>query len=126
LLEGLSGTTPQASKIASAIEEGGLKVNLLGDELFEKAFRKKGGTGDSGVAFAIGESLYLRKSSASILSDAVHEGTHGLDYLRGFAGGTYQWEKRAFFFERQFQLWTGMEPEYSTVAGMLHFLYIAY
>jgi hypothetical protein len=101
-------------------------LNALGDNLFEKAWRLKGGTGDAPQAFAYGEQLFVRRNASNILSEIVHEGTHGLDYLRRFNGTVHQLEKRAFFYERQFQLAGGGSVEFSTLGEMLRFILSAY
>lgn len=35
------------------------------------------------VAMQIGDQIYVRSSSTSLISDGVHEGTHAMDYLNG-------------------------------------------
>ena len=121
LIQGLRGTTAQAERIADAIENGSLKVSLLGDDLYNQMIR--GQVGER--ASAIGNQIYLRKGASSVLSDAVHEGTHALDNISGFgfAQGQpalrYSIENRAYWYERQFQLWTNQPVEHSTVGDLL-------
>lgn len=99
---------------------------MLGDELFERWL----GEGRETVAVAVGNNIYLRRSSSSIFSDTVHEGTHARDYLDGFGLDTpktvWQWEKRAFFYERQFQLSIDMKPEFSTSRDMMFHIWSNY
>lgn len=82
------------------------------------------------VAFAVGNQIYLRRGSGSLVSDAVHEGTHALDWLRGFPDVTdadiLSLEKRAFFFERQFQRATTGTSEFTTIEEMLKFIFENY
>ena len=63
-------------------------------------------TGEGVRARAVENHLYLRSSSKSFYSDVVHEGIHGTDFLNGYGAGktktTWQWEKRAYYYERQF------------------------
>ncbi|MCA9164764.1 MAG: hypothetical protein KDA62_17355 [Planctomycetales bacterium] len=132
LADTLLGTTEQANRIGRAIKKGDIGTNLLGDELFAKAYRLYGGQGvaDDVVAFAVGNQMYLRRGSESLASDAVHEGTHALDWLRGFPDVTdadiLSLEKRAFFFERQFQRATTGTSEFSTIEEMLKFIFENY
>lgn len=122
LLDGLTGLTRQGDDVAAAIRQGDIKLSVLGDDLFEKAWRLKGGTGSAPQAFAYGDALYVRGNARNILSEIVHEGTHGLDYLRGSSGTVHQWEKRAYYFERQFQLQGGGHVEFQTLDDMLRFI----
>lgn len=126
IAEVLDGTTTQSTKITNAIRDGKIRVSVLGDELFERAL----GEGTDTVALAIGDKLYLRKSSSSIFSDSVHEGTHVLDYLDGFGvGGTktrWQWEKRAYHYEQQYQKAIGTTPEFNSTNDMLMHIWMEY
>jgi hypothetical protein len=126
ILDELTGLTRQGDEIASAIRSGDLELSVLGDELFAKAWRLKGGKGGAPQAFAYGEQLFVRGNSKNILSEVVHEGTHGLDYLRGFNGTVHQLEKRAYYFERQFQLAGGGDVEFATLDKMLRFILLEY
>jgi hypothetical protein len=114
----LVGTTQQANRIARAIDAGEVGVNLLGRRMFEKAWLKKGGLGEVPAAFAVDGKIYLRKDTWRVTSDAVHEGTHMLDLARGYRGTLRQWETRAYFYERQYQVWRGVEPNFSTFKQM--------
>ena len=57
------------------------------------------------------------------MSDAVHEGTHALDFLKGLpaatAGDVISLEKRAYFYERQYQAATGGPVDFPSIADML-------
>ncbi|GLR12983.1 hypothetical protein GCM10007907_17730 [Chitinimonas prasina] len=89
----IDGVTGQSTAIAKPIRNGDLKVGILGDDLFERALGAK----SNELAIATGNKLYLRRSSSSILTDTVHEGTNGLDYLNGYgldmSKRRWQWEK---------------------------------
>ena len=58
-----------------------------------------------------------------ILSNVIHEGTHALDYIHKYAyrypKSVWSWEKRAYFFERQFQIATGRKVRFETIDDML-------
>jgi hypothetical protein len=122
IAEALDGHTLQSTKIAEAIKSGDIQVSVLGDELFERAVLSKSDPIDT-VAMAYGNKIYLRRSSTNILSDTVHEGTHGLDYLNGFGlqspKNVWDWEKRAFFYEHQFQKATGTKPDFASPKEMM-------
>lgn len=124
----LSKGLPQQQQIAQAINDGKIGVNILDDESFGRQARSFGWKGelDDLKGIASRDQIYLRKSSANIYSDAAHEGTHALDYLDGFRGSNYSWEKRAYYYERQFQIYTGRELDFETLPGMLRHIYGAY
>jgi RHS repeat-associated protein len=109
IIKGLKGTTKDAKEIARAIQRGEIKVRILERSKFTKTFRKAGGKTPirQVTAFNVADTIYLRKGSPTLLSDVIHEGTHALDDLRGYRGTSWQWEKRAYFAERRFQLATG-------------------
>jgi len=118
IVNALDGKTLQSSKIAEGIKSGKIKVNVLGDELFERSL----GVDKTVTAVQRGEQIYLRRSSGTILSDAVHEGTHVLDFRNNFGSSglsSWSWEKRAFFYERQYQLSTGRATDFQTIDDML-------
>ena len=58
-----------------------------------------------------------------MFSNVVHEGTHALDRAEDFAKGVGRsvraLEKRGYFYERQYQRWTGGNVRFSTVEEML-------
>lgn len=131
LVDGLTGLTEQGNRIAAGIRSGQIRVNILGDELFDRAFALKGGAGSSPQAFQLADQIYIRRGSTNLLSDIVHEGTHVLDELLGTVTVPYQvnpyaWEKRAFFYERQFQRAGGGTVEFGSIKAMLNFIYTNY
>ncbi len=107
----LVGKTPQSSKIAEDIEKGRIKLSVLGDELFNRYFTD----GEKAVALARGNKIYVRKSSSSIFSDMVHEGTHALDFLAGVPENkisSWNGEIRAYIAEHHFQKAAGLTIEF--------------
>lgn len=131
IIDGLTGYTSQGNKIAAGLRSGDVRMNILGDEMFAKAYAAKGGLGDAPQAFALGNQIYLRRGSTNLLSEVVHEGTHVLDELHGLVKvpyhiNPYAWEKRAFFFERQFQRASGGNVEFERIDSMLNFIYRNY
>jgi hypothetical protein len=121
IIEDLSTGTSQSKRIAQAMQRGDIGVNILGDEMFEKAYRYREGGDDveDVVAFAYGRRVYFRKGSSSIFSDAVHEGTHALDDLNNLRWDAHLWEKRAYFYEYTFQLWKGRPREFGNLVEIL-------
>ena len=85
LIDFLDGKTTQSSAIANKIRKGEIKLSVLGDELFERAFGVNGGV----VGIAIDNKIYLRRNSGTIHSDMVHEGTHAMDFLKGYLTNKY-------------------------------------
>jgi hypothetical protein len=113
------------------MRSGDVRVNVLGDELFDRAYALKGGRGTSPQAFQLGNQIYVRRGSSSLLSDVVHEATHVLDELHAtvtvpYYINPYAWEKRAFLYERQFQRAGGGAVEFNTIQEMLDFIYRNY
>lgn len=96
-------------------------MTMVGDRLFKVLDSRP-----NIAAFAEGSHIYLRKDSPSILSEAVHEGSHALDFNNRFgAGGSksvQQWEVRARYFERQFQLHTGGSVDFPGLSSMLDYV----
>ena len=70
LVDFLDGKTTQSSVIADKIRKGEIRLSVLGDELFERAF----GVNSDVVGVAIDNKIYLRRNSSTIHSDMVHEG----------------------------------------------------
>lgn len=72
LISYIDGVTEESTAIANKIRNGTIKVNVLGDRLFEEYL----GASPETVAMAVGNQIYLRNSSINIYSDMVHEGVH--------------------------------------------------
>lgn len=121
----IEGKTRQATKIARAIRNKKIELNFLGDKWFEEYL----GVDNNVKGVAIDNKIYLRKNSNQLLSDIIHEGTHALDYINkfGFNGlSQWAWEKRAYFYERQFQISTGIEVNHATIHDMLMHIWMNY
>ena len=74
-------------------------------------FEKYSGYGPDTVAFQCNEQIYVRKSSSSLISDVVHEGTHAIDYINGIDEkiiSSRAGEYTAYSAERFFQIESGM------------------
>ena len=126
-LRNTPGTTTQAIRIAEAIEAERLGVNILGEQMFQSAFKKYGGTGALPASFAYNNQLYIRSTSMNYLSQIVHEGTHGLQFFArhpGVFSNATQAQVRsaeigAYFFERQFQMSTGTRVDFPSLVELL-------
>ena len=118
ILEALNGTTDKSTEIAEAIQDGRIGINVLGDELFENYL----GLGPNTVAAELNGQIYIRRSSQSLYSDVVHEGTHALDYLSGVDERTIaSWtgEIRAYTAERDFQIQSGRTVQFPDIQDMM-------
>jgi RHS repeat-associated protein len=117
----LASGTAQSQRIAGAMEKGDIGVNILGQNMFEKAYLHFGGDpGDVSrvAAFARGSQTYFRQGSGRIFGDAVHEGTHALQILEGFKGTVSDFEIMAYYFEREFLLGKGRLSDFATLDEM--------
>lgn len=112
LIDFLDGKTNQSSVIADKIRKGQIKLSVLGDELFEKAF----GVNHEVVAIAIDNKIYIRKNSGTIHSDIVHEGTHAMDFLSGLPYekiSSWEGEIKAYTAEHHFQKASGLAVQFT-------------
>ena len=115
----IEGTTQQADRIASAIRKKDIGLNIISDEMYTRLI------GDS-LAYAAKNQIYLRRSAingGTVLGDLIHEGTHALDFVSGFGKNTLktvgQWEKRAYFYERQFYRWNNEPVRFDSINDMI-------
>ena len=125
LIDFIDGITPQSSKIADYIRKGKISINVLGDELFERAF----GVDSNVIGLAIGNRIYIRRDSVSIYSDLVHEGTHALDYLEGISYeniSSIEGEFRAYKAEHLFQRAAKLPVEFANEDDIKIHLWINY
>ena len=114
----IEGKTRQSTKIANALRTEKIKLNMLDDKLFENYL----GVDKNTSGIAIRDLIYVRHKSNHILNDIVHEGTHALDYDNRFGSkgiSRWVWEKRAYFYERQFQIATEGRVDFATISDML-------
>jgi len=96
-----------------------MKIQILDDAKFEQILIDDGDTAIQAArteAWVDGQVAYFRTSTPIeyIMSSIVHEGTHALDRISGFSlnATVRQLEKRAFFFEQQFQKAAGILVEH--------------
>lgn len=118
LLNEIDGHTKISSAIAKTIRSGDIHINVLGDKLFSDYL----GVKDDTVAITVGKQIYLRASSASIISDLVHEGNHALEYISGVSVNnirTWPGEIRAYKAEREFQIKTKRPLDFKTENDLL-------
>lgn len=70
----------------------------------------------------VGNQIYMRRSSASIYSDVVHEGTHAIDFINNIPQSeisSWPGEIRAYSAERLFQIESCMPVQFATENDML-------
>ena len=118
LIEEIDGHTNISTAIAKKIQSGDIHINVLGDRLFSEYLGAKEKT----VAITIGKQIYLRASSASIISDLVHEGNHALEYISGISPNnirTWPGEIRAYKAEREFQIKTNRPVDFPNENDLL-------
>ena len=112
LVNFLDGKTSQSSEIADKIRKGEIKLSVLGDELFERAF----GVNSDVVGIAIDNKIYLRRYSGTIHSDMVHEGIHAMDFLKGLPYekiSSWDGEIKAYTAEHHFQKASGLAVQFT-------------
>ena len=118
IINSLEGVTEKSTEIANAIQNKGIGINVLGDELFEDYI----GCTSETVGMQIGDQIYVRSSSSSLMSDVVHEGTHALDYFNGIDESvisSWAGETTAYSAERLFQVESGMPVQFVSEEDMM-------
>lgn len=118
LIKEIDGHTDISTKIAKELTNHNIHINVLGDKLFEEYL----GYDEKTVAVTIGKQIYLRRSSASIICDLIHEGKHVLDYLSGInINNIRSWdgEIRAYRAEREFQISTKRKLDFENDDDLL-------
>ena len=125
IINSIDGVTETSTQIADQIRKKKIGINILSDEWFEKYT----GQPSSTTACHIEGQIYLRKTSPSILSDVVHEGTHALDFLNGVSEeirGSWTGETKAYTEERLFQIAAGLPIEFETIDDMMVHIWMNY
>ena len=118
IINSLNGVTPKSTEIANSIQNGKIKINVLGDELFESYL----GCSSDTMAMQVGNQIYVRSSSASLFSDVVHEGVHAMDFINGVDESvisSWSGETSAYSAERLFQLESGMQVQFESEEDMM-------
>ena len=118
LLNEIDGYTQISSEVAKNIRNGNVRITVLGDQLFNDYLGVDSGT----LGLTIGNHIYLRSSSASIISDLVHEGNHAIEYISGINEHnirTWPGEIRAYKAEREFQIKTNRELTFKNENDLL-------
>ena len=142
----LRGTTEQANKVADIIDSGKMKFAIWDDAKFVKYLTDTGDTLDEAIktaAFTELDVTFYRasKSIGEFMSEIVHEGTHALDNLKiekllksgktqkeidAIFGNQWSVEKRAYFYERAFQIATEIEVDFESIDDMLLHIFTEY
>ena len=118
IINSLNGVTQKSTEIANGIQNGKIKINVLGDELFESYL----GCSSNTMAMQVGNQIYVRSSSASLFSDVVHEGVHAMDFINGVDESvisSWSGETSAYSAERLFQLESGMQVQFESEEDMM-------
>ena len=118
LIKEIEGKTEIATKIAEELKNGNIGLNILSDHLFEAYL----GAEPNVIAEQVGKHIYLRKSSASIVSDLVHEGNHAYEFISGVNPReilTWPGEIRAYKAEREFQIKTKRRVDFPNEDDLL-------
>ena len=118
IINSLNGVTQKSTEIANSIQNGKIKINVLGDELFESYL----GCSSDTMAMQVGNQIYVRSSSASLFSDVVHEGVHAMDFINGVDESvisSWSGETSAYSAERLFQLESGMQVQFVSEEDMM-------
>ena len=78
LINYIDGITEESTMIATGIKNGSIKVNVLGDKLFENYL----GTSSNTVAMAVGNQIYrfFTFSSGILIKEQTCTGQQQLDY----------------------------------------------
>lgn len=125
LIQSILGVTPQATSVAEGIKEHRIHMSVLGDELFERYH----GVGHDVLGIAVGDKIYVRRSSVSLVSEIIHEGTHALEYEAGVSQDiirTREGELRAYKAEHQFQKAAGMPLDFANEDEILIHVFRSY
>ena len=122
IINSIDGVTEQSTKIADELRKKEIGLNVLGDEMFESYL----GCSKNTIGMEVDGQIYVRRSSASLISDVVHEGTHAVEYRGGVDPieiSTWPGEKRAYEAERLFQIESGMPVTFEDVDEMMVHIY---
>lgn len=132
MIANLRGFTKQGNKVADAIENSTIKIKILNSKQYRKMYAKTNNGSLKGIdkanAFTYDEVMYFKKETSveRFMAELIHEGTHATDWVDYFIGNNWSWEKRAFFWERQFQIAAGLKPEFATIEEMISFIKTEY
>ena len=121
----LDGITPQSTAVVQGKKDRKILMSILGDDLFENWL----GVGRDTMAVARGNKIFLRYQSKSMSSDAVHEGTHAIDYITGVSpimGSTIENELHAYREEHKFQKAAGLPLEFANDDEIIVHVFLNY
>lgn len=122
ILRMLDGITPESTMIVEAIKDGTFRLNILGDKLFDYYV-----TPDHNVAGRHENGkLYVRRSSADIVSSILHEGIHAMDYSQGIVYDSIKSELKAYRAEHAFQIASKRKIEFASDDEIIVHVYANY
>lgn len=125
ILDLLDGVTPKSTEIAYKLRNEQIGLNVISDDLFDRYYNMP----PEVLGFQKGDQIYVRRSSPTIISDVVHEGTHVIDYVNGMDQNvisSWTGEIRAFREERLFQINSGIPLQFSTEDDMMIHIWANY
>ncbi len=110
LLRELIGITIESTIVADRISNKMISLNILGDDLFDYYVtpdRKVVGRHENGK-------IYIRRSSADLVSSVLHEGIHAMDYINGIKYDPINSELKSYRAEHLFQKSSGRKTEFAS------------
>lgn len=147
IVANLLGHTEQSNRAARMIEEDSMTVIILSDfDFIETLVNVYGLRRDEAagfLAFTFGQDTFYRASRplSKFMSEIVHESSHVMDYIKRLElfeagktraeiaqeiGNTRSQEKRAYFYERQFQKAVGQPLDYENISDIINHVDIVY
>ena len=121
----LVGITKDSTDIARGIRDAEIGINIVSGRVLEVYLGAKKDT----VALQKGNQIYVRKDSASLISDLVHEGKHVLDYINSVPQRkiSSRWgEMRAYISEYKFQIKSGRELDFNSIDDIVVHVHLHY
>ncbi len=125
ILRKLDGITDKSTEIVKYIRDKDIGINILGDQLFENYL----GVPSSTLGVQVSKQIYIRRSSPSLISDIVHEGTHAIDFRDGISQeviSSWTGEIKAYTEERFFQIASGLKVDFENIDDMLVHIWSEY
>ena len=122
LLRKLKGITTESTIVADKIGSKMISLNILGDDLFDfyvTPDRKVVGRHENGK-------IYIRRSSADLVSSVLHEGIHAMDYFNRIKYDPIKSELKSYRAEHFFQKSSGRKAEFKSDEEIIVHVYKNY
>ena len=132
ILRGMEGITEHADAVVRGIENGKIKLSIVGDELFKKAWEKYWIEAQGWApaldtlvqGFQWGTKIFVRRDAIDIASTIVHEGRHVFDDLRVLS--TYARELNAYLDQFYFEFARGLNRRFEDLPDLLQWVMSEY